>query len=69
LKQVDALSLFNLALEYSIKKDQVNQNASKLYSTYQLLAYVDHVNILGGSVHTLKENAEALGDRTRSKCG
>ena len=28
--------------------------------TYQLLAYADDVNILGGSVHTVKENAEAL---------
>ena len=25
-----------------------------------LLAYADDVNILGGSIHTLKENAEAL---------
>jgi len=24
------------------------------------MAYADYVNILGGSVHTLKENAEAL---------
>ena len=28
--------------------------------THQLLAYADDVNILGGSVHTVKENAEAL---------
>jgi hypothetical protein len=28
--------------------------------TRQLLAYADDVNILGGSVHTVKENAEAL---------
>ena len=27
---------------------------------YQLLAYADDVNILGGSAHTVKENAEAL---------
>ena len=25
-----------------------------------ILAYADDVNILGGSIHTLKENAEAL---------
>ena len=27
---------------------------------HQLLAYADDVNILGGSIHTVKENAEAL---------
>jgi hypothetical protein len=27
---------------------------------HQLLAYADDVNILGGSIHTLQENAEAL---------
>jgi hypothetical protein len=32
----------------------------KLNGTHQLLVYADDVNILGGSVHTLKENAEAL---------
>jgi len=32
----------------------------KLNGTHQLLAYADNVNILGGSIHTLKENAESL---------
>ena len=32
----------------------------KLNDTHLLLAYADDVNILGGSAHTLKENAEAL---------
>jgi hypothetical protein len=32
----------------------------KLNGTHQLLAYADDVNILGGSVHTVRENAEAL---------
>jgi len=32
----------------------------KLNGTHQLQAYADDVNILGGSVHTVKENAEAL---------
>ena len=62
LKQGDALSplLFNFALEYAIKKVQVNQDGLKLNGTRQLLAYADDVNILGGSAHTVKENAEAL---------
>jgi len=62
LKQGDALSplLFNFALEYAIKRVQVNQDGLKLNGTHQLLAYADDVSILGGSVHTVKENAEAL---------
>ena len=32
----------------------------KLNFTHQLLVYADDVNILGGSVHTIKENAGAL---------
>jgi len=49
-----------IALEYAIKRVQVNQEGLKLNGTHQLLAYADDVNILGGSVHTVKENAEAL---------
>ena len=62
LKQGDALSplLFNFALEYAIKRVQVNQDGLKLNGTHQLLAYADDVNILGGSAYTVKENAEAL---------
>ena len=60
LKQGDALSplLFNFALEYAIKRVQVNQDGLTLNGT--LLAYADDVNILGGSVHTVKKNAESL---------
>jgi len=32
----------------------------KLNGTHQLLAYVDGVNILRGSIHNVKKNAEAL---------
>jgi hypothetical protein len=58
----DALSplLFNFALDYAIRKVQVNQDGLKLNGTHQLLTYTDDVIILGGSLQTVKENAEAL---------
>ena len=57
--------LLLIALEYAIRRVQVNQDGLKLNGTHQLLAYADDVNILGGSIHTLKENAEALVAATR----
>ena len=48
------------ALEYAIRGVQVNRDGLKLNGTHQLLAYADDVNMLGGSVHTVKKNAEAL---------
>jgi len=67
LKQGDALSpmLLNFALEYAIRRVHVNRDGLKLNGTHQLLAYSDNVNILGGSMHILKENAEALVAATR----
>ena len=57
--------LFNFALEYAIRRVQVNQDGFKLNGTHQLLAYTDDVNKLGGSIHTLRENAEGLVAATR----
>ena len=51
--------------QYAIRRVQVNQDGLKLNGTHQILAYADAVNILGGSIHTLEENAEALVAATR----
>jgi len=61
-KTGDALlsSLLNFALDYAIRRVQVIQDSLKLNGTHQLLVYADDVNILGGSVHTVKGNAEGL---------
>jgi hypothetical protein len=60
LKQVDALLplLFNFDLQHAIRRIQVIQDGLKLNGTHQLLVYVDDINMLGGSVRTIKENAE-----------
>jgi len=57
--------LFNFALEYAIRRVQVNRGGLKLNGTHQLLAYADDVNILAGSMHTRKGSAEALVAATR----
>ena len=62
LKQGDALQqfFFNYALNYATWRVQVTQEGLKLNGTNQLLVYADDVNILGGGVHAIKENAEAF---------
>jgi hypothetical protein len=62
LRQEDALSplLFSFALEYAIRRVQVSRDGWKLNGTHQVLVYTVGLNILGGSIHTIRKNAEAL---------
>jgi hypothetical protein len=61
LKQGGALSPMFLifALEYAIRRVQVNQDGLKLNGTHQLVVDPYDVIILGKSVHTIKKYTEA----------
>jgi hypothetical protein len=50
--------LLNFALDYAIRRVQVNQDNLKFNRTHQLLVYADDYNVLGRSVHTLEKNTE-----------
>jgi len=51
-----SLLLVNFALGNVIRRVQVNHDGLKLNCTHQLLIYADDVNILGRSIHTIKNN-------------
>jgi hypothetical protein len=52
--------LFNFASEYAIGRVHRKQNGLKLNGKHQLLVYAQDVNILGGSIHTVRKYTDAL---------
>jgi hypothetical protein len=62
LKQGDALLplLFNSASEFATRRVQANEEGLKLSGAHQLLVYADDVNILCGSIRTIRKSKEAL---------
>jgi hypothetical protein len=57
--------LFNVALEYAIRRVQENQEGLKLNGTYQLLAYADYLNIVGEKLDAINKNMKALLDASK----
>lgn len=57
LKQKDGLSptLLNLALEYIIRKTEVNTGVIIMYKSVQLTEYADDVDIMRRSINSVKE--------------
>jgi hypothetical protein len=47
-------------LGYAIRSVQANEGRLKLNGTHQLSVYADYVNMLGGGIHTVGKNREAL---------
>jgi len=60
LRQGDSLSplLFNFVLEYAIRMVKVNQDGLKHTSLWFMPTML--IYVLGGSVHTIKKNTEAV---------
>jgi hypothetical protein len=67
LKGGDALAplLFNLALEYAIRKVQETHVGLKLNWAHQMLVYADDVYLLGDNIDTIKKNTETLTDASK----
>ena len=60
-----SLLLFNLVLEYAIKKIQKSGDSLQLNNITQLLIYTNNVVLLGNNRETLIDNTKDLIDKTK----
>lgn len=51
---------FGVALKYTIRKVQENEDGLKLKGIRHFLVYVDDVNTLEDTIHTIQKNTEVL---------
>jgi hypothetical protein len=67
LKHGEVLSplLFNIALEYTIRKVQRNHEGLKLNGTHKPLVCADDMNLLRHNINITKENTEILIDSSK----
>jgi hypothetical protein len=57
INEINYCSSFDfICIRYAIRNIQENQVGLKLNGTYQLLAYVDDVTILGDNIYAIKKN-------------
>jgi hypothetical protein len=68
LKHALALSIFNFALEYAIRKVRENQVGLKLNGTYQLLVYADDVYVFGDNIDDMKKSTKTVIDVSKEVC-
>jgi hypothetical protein len=62
LIQGDALTLllFNVTLEYAVRRVRANQEGFKLNGTHQILVCAGDVYILVGSIYTIKKTEASV---------
>jgi hypothetical protein len=67
LNQGDALSplLFNVALEYAIRRAQENHVRLKLNGTHQLLVCADDVSLVADNMDIIKKNTRTVIDGSK----
>ena len=51
---------FEHCLRFALRRIQVKEEGLKLIGTHQVVVHAEYVNILGRSIHNIKNNTNAL---------